>query len=183
MGRLWVTQGIVKGTVAIASIQASMSAHSIPTSSQSYTKVLACTNCRKGKLKCDRVKPCASCKLRGLQNQCYQSSPTVEGDRGSQSLHNSAVSPAATHSTAGDTIFSSLAEVRATLDGQHQAIASLLSLVGDSSDELSKGHKDMTWHEEVVHHLPSPHNCSVLLEFCYSSVRAERVARFLIYFL
>ena len=33
---------------------------------------ISCDPCRKRKLKCDRVKPCATCKRRGIENQCYQ---------------------------------------------------------------------------------------------------------------
>lgn len=39
-----------------------------------YVRVnrISCNQCRKRKLKCDRVKPCTTCTKRGIASQCYQ---------------------------------------------------------------------------------------------------------------
>lgn len=37
-----------------------------------------CEPCRRRKCRCDRVKPCANCNLRGIADQCYVQAPRIE---------------------------------------------------------------------------------------------------------
>jgi hypothetical protein len=130
------------------------------TLSSPYTKKLACGNCRRSKLKCDRVKPCTSCNLRGLQDQCYQSSQVEGTDQDVSRVDQTHI---------GESLSSpSLAQVNATLQGQHKAVSSLLSLVNES--KLLSSSEERTWQDDVAQSLPSPQDCNVLLNFCYQNV-------------
>lgn len=79
--------------------------------------MLACHDCRRSKLKCDRIKPCASCKLRGLEGHCYKDLDSVLNGRLPQKekVEKEAASSSTAHS---EVTSNSLAEINATLRGQ-----------------------------------------------------------------
>lgn len=40
-----------------------------------------CEPCKRRKCRCDRVRPCANCQLRGIADQCYIETPRIEEGR------------------------------------------------------------------------------------------------------
>lgn len=138
-----------------------------PPSAYFAAKPLACNNCRKSKLRCNRVKPCDSCVARGTEDACYQDKrPSISSEENGHASNTSTISevlPAALDST--------LIEVITALRSQGQSLFSLANTINDAS--TSNKTPSSNWQYEVRQSLPAAETCDVLSAFYYDEVSAE----------
>lgn len=136
-----------------------------------YTKQLACANCRRGKLKCDREKPCASCKTRGLQHQCYENIQSASSETSAyngptqQGSNNGSTLPL--HLASSFHSLEPLEKVTQALQAQEEAFSSVLALMRSNTTHHAESSE---WEEQVRYSLPSLPDCHLLLDYCYKQV-------------
>ena len=165
----------------------------------------SCEPCRRRKSRCNRIKPCANCELRGISDECYVKAPRIEA-RKAQARNASRASSRSTGQTAAQhPVRSEGAQVHQTAsdDGAFPSSTSSIPApltdlptttwaariqplqhgkvgIGCSSDARDGGiHAKHLRLEDVSQYLPSVSLCDKFLRFFFDevSVKSKRMLK------
>lgn len=149
-----------------------------------------CDACRRKKVKCNRIKPCAQCELRGVAEECYATAPRISPGTRRQPRVQSSASPRPIDRTEFSThkarrVDQLSASVIASPASTGDTPATGLS--GDKRADKGKQREDegptllasatadtpVQW-EDVGSYLTSASHCIQLFDFFFDEVRREQ---------
>lgn len=155
-----------------------------------------CEPCRRRKCRCNRIKPCSNCELRGISDQCFVQPPRIEGCSVVNSTSTTSSSPLqnitsrkrphtdreidSLHPQHATEVSSSDSSSPASKATRSQSWTKSLSessqkdhnsLVSTpSTSQLPSTQEDKLKWQDVAHHLPSPALCFSFLHFFFDEV-------------